>query len=245
MRTTSTLLLALCLLVGCTPKDAPKTGDSNPSGKPPIATAPAEKPKLADLSENLRHDAFEYYGLGNEKSLDVELKADGQAAKTGGVSTQLDAIADGKATFKVVRSGAIAETLGDNTVEVDATGVYLTGTSIGTIEPERFVALPADLSPGKTWNLKTKIIHNAGQEIEEDSVYKVEGLRDVKTKKGVQKALLVTSTGTANVTVAGKVQKNAYLTKSWYVKGVGPIRFEISLTPPGEPARSVVVEQSQ
>lgn len=241
------LILASLLLFGCSPKanepsTAPgKTGEV--SGKTPEATPPVATP--ADVPSSAKTDAFEYYGLGSTESMDVEMKAPDQPTRSGGVSVAFEKIEDGKAYFNVTRTGAIADVLGNNQGYADATGVYMTGTSIGKITPDKFLALPAGLTPGKTWTMKNKIEANSGQTIEEDSTYKVEGERDVKTKSGVQKALLVTSTGTATVTMGGTPRKDKYETKSWYVKGVGPVRFEIVLTEPGKAPRTIVVTQEK
>jgi hypothetical protein len=244
-------LAIFLVLSGCTPKDANQVGGTatTPGGataNTPGAPGTNDKPlDSTAVPAALKHDGYQYYGLDNAKTLDVTLKAPDLPAETGGVAIEWQKVEDGKAHFKIARTGAIAEDLGDNTGMVDSTGVYLTGTSIGTISPEKFLALPADLTPGKTWSLKNKVAHNNGSEIAEDSVYKVEGIRDVKTKTGNQKALLVTSNGTANVSSPGQSPVKAkYTTKSWYVKGVGPVRIEISLTLPNMPPRTVLVEQS-
>ena len=251
-------LVALFLVIGCAPKDSAvtdkgTTGSSPEPGKttgdtqvkdpePPKADAP--KLPLSSLPASVKTDAFEYYGLGNEKAMDAELKSPEMATKTGGVTISLNKVEGDKAYFTIARTGAIAGDLGDDMVMADSNGVYMNGTSIGTVTPSTFLALPADLTPGKTWKQKTKVVRNSGEEIAEDSVYKVVGMSDVKTKSGMQKALLVTSTGTAVVSLGGRKESPKYETKSWYVKGVGQVKVEISLTSPGKPTRTLTVEQS-
>ncbi|HJP84156.1 MAG TPA: hypothetical protein VJ835_11710, partial [Fimbriimonadaceae bacterium] len=73
---------------------------------------------------------------------------------------------------------------------------------------------------------------------------KVVGMKDLKTKSGTRSALLVTSDGTALVSAGSQKQNAKYQTKSWYVKGVGPVRIEISLTAPGKPTQTLIVEQT-
>ena len=229
----SILVLVVALLIGCSPKveAPPKSSGSGDAAaapdKPGVSSADSAEPtvSLAAVPQSARTDAFDYYGLGSTGAMDVEMKTPDQPARTGSVSFKFDKIDGDKAHFKVSRTGAVAEILGDNEGYADASGVYMTGTSIGTITPDKFLALPSNLTPGKTWNLKNKISANNGQTIAEDSVYKVQGERDVKTKAGVQKALLVTSTGSATQTSGGTTIKHKYETKSWYVKGEGPVRF--------------------
>lgn len=247
MKIQSILPILLIGIVGCKGNEAPATSSagSTGGGQPGAQTiAPPVAPKPAELPASIKHAGFEYYGLGNQKPMDVTLKAPDVPEKTGGVQVTLDKVEGNQAYFKVARTGAIAEDLGDDTVMVDATGVYMAGTSIGTISPEKFLAMPANPTPGKTWKLQTKVTRKDGQEIQENSTYKVEGIRDVKTKNGNQRALLVTSDGTANVSMGTQTQKAKYQTKSWYVKGVGPVRIEIALTATGQPTRTLVVEQS-
>ena len=235
----------LALVFGCSPKaDTPVKDGAKPVGGQ-VTTDVNDLDKPVEVPDAVKTDAFEYYGLANPQSMDVELKAPDQPVRTGGVSVKFEKAEGGKATFKVTRTGAVQEVLGDNDGYADATGVYMTGTSIGKITPDKFLALPADLTPGKTWTMKNKIEATSGQTIEEDSTYRVEGERDVKTKSGTQKALLVTSTGTATVTQGGTTRKDKYETKSWYVKGVGPVRFEIILTEPGKAPKTIVVTQDK
>jgi hypothetical protein len=240
-------LLAFTLAFGCGPKDSATPG--SPTGNPPATTT--NPPKSADLTAptptlpaELNYEAVQFYGLGNSKTMGLTLTAPGAPGKTGEVTSHLEKVENGKAFYKVIRTGAIAEDLGDDSVMVDETGIYMVGTSIGDITPEKFLALPRDISPGKSWNLKTKVVRKDGQEIQENSTYKVVGMKDLKTKSGNQSALLVTSDGTALVSAGSQKQNAKYQTKSWYVKGVGPVRIEISLTAPGKPTQTLIVEQT-
>lgn len=257
MKSLYLILLTLYVAIGCSPKAADPSTTSSTTGQPSTTTtadtkptttastdAPTQKVDPASVPASVKHAAFDYYGLSNGKLMDLVLRTQGQPARTGGVVAQLEKVEGDKAFYKVVRSGALAQDLGDDSVMVDPTGVYMVGTSIGTISPDKFLALPATLTPGKTWPLKSKVVRQDGQEIQEDSIYKVEGIRDLTTKNGVQKALLVTSNGTAIVSQNGKKETAKYQTKSWYVKGVGPVKIEISLTSPGKPAQTLTVEQS-
>lgn len=240
-------LLALALVIGCAPKDEAKTtgstGETTPQTTGSTGTPEVPKPALSELPAEVKHEGFEYYGLGNTKPIDMELTAPKIAVQTGGFSAELEKIEGSTAEFKVLRTGALAETLGNDTMMVDKTGIYLIGTSIGKISPEKSMAMPAAPTPGKTWSVKNKIIRNNGQEMVEESTYKIEGVRDLKTKKGTEKALLVTSTGTATVTNAGKTVKSSHTSKYWYVKGVGTVQVEMTLKTPGEPVSSITLRR--
>ncbi len=238
-------LCAILVLTGCEkgPVEADNATTGSGSATSASASTPQDKPKpsLQDLPASIKHDAFAYYGLGNTKTMDLRLTGD-NLDQSGGISVELEKVEDGRAHFKVLRTGAIGESLGTDYVMVDSAGIHATGNSMGKLTPENYLALPADLTPGKTWRVKNKIVRDSGQEVEEDSVYKVEGIRDFKTKSGVQKALLVTSSGNASVTTGGDTKKMKNTTKSWYVKGVGLAKSEISFIMPGQPSNTIVVE---
>ncbi len=240
-------ICAAILIVGCDSKPTSSESTATGSGQETSGTATTGSttktptPSLDQVPANLKHDAFEYYGLGNSKKMSVQLTGTG-ISQTGEVSVELDKVEGQTATFKVVRSGAVGDSLGSDFVTVDAKGVNAVGNSMGKLSPGSYVALPADLTPGKTWNVKNKIERENGQQVEEDSVYKIEGLQDFKTKSGSQKALVVTSSGTATVTNAGDVKKMKSTTKSWYIKGLGLAKTEITFTEPGQPTNTITVE---
>lgn len=238
-------LLVLAFAFGCGPKTASTTTTSGTGASGTTATAPeVQKPTLDEVPAEIKHEGFQYYGLGNLKPIDMELTAPNIPLQTGGISAELEKIEGATAQFKVSRTGALAETLGDETVMVDKTGIYLIGTSIGTITPAKSLAMPASLTPGKTWKVQNKIVQNSGQEMVEVSTYKIEGVRDLKTKTGTEKALLVTSTGTATVKNGGQTIKSTHTSKYWYVKGIGSVQVEMTLKTPGAPDRSVTLRRT-
>lgn len=241
-------LCAVFAIIGCDAKptetSSTATGGGEQTTGATSGTQPV-KPKLDELPSSVKHDAFEYYGLGNTKTMDVKLSGAQVAQQTGGISVELEKVEGEKAFFKVVRTGAVGDSLGTDLVMVDKDGVHATGNTMGKLTPASYLALPADLTPGKTWNVKNKIEQSTGQQVEENSIYKVEGIRDFKTKTGMQKALLVTSTGDASVTTGGSTQKMKSTTKSWYLKGVGQVKTEITFTIAGKPANTITVEVSE
>lgn len=251
-RTSLLLILTALLLVGC--DGSKKTqiydgqGNSVESG-PRVAqiSKPIEAPKAKpeDVPASVKTDAWEYFGCSSDQTIDVELRVKGRPTKTGGVSIKLDKVEGEKAIYTIERTGAIADDLGNETIEADATGIYTTANTTATVTPARNLTLPSGLSDGKTWPSASKVVRNDGQELEEKSTFKVVGVQDVTTKRGPQKALLVTSTGTATVSLGEKKQQAKYETKSWYVKGRGPVKLEITLALPGQPVNTVIVEETK
>lgn len=241
-------LCAAVAIIGCDAKPTDTTSTATGGAEQTTGATSgtqAVKPKVEDLPASVKHEAFEYYGLGNTKTMDVKLSGAQVAQQTGGVSVELEKVEGEKAFFKVVRTGAVGDSLGTDLVMVDKEGVHAIGNTMGKLTPASYLALPNDLTPGKTWKVKNKIEQATGQQVEEDSVYKVEGIRDFKTKTGMQKALLVTSTGDASVTAGGSTQKMKSSTKNWYLKGIGQVKTEITFTIAGKPANTITVEVSE
>lgn len=255
MKQALSILVVCFLIVGCKGNSQPAVYDSEgksvsqtPAGNTPGGSATpttAAGPKESEVPAAFKTAAYEYFGCGNETTMDVELRVKDMPTKTGGVTMKLTKLDAKEATYAIERTGAVADDLGNETVVVDATGVYTTENSAAKTTPAKNLVLPADLSPGKTWASATKVVRNDGQELEEKSTFKVVGEQSVTTKAGTQKALLVTSSGVAFVKIAGAKKQAKYETKSWYVKGRGPVKLEISLALQGQPANSVVVEQTK
>jgi hypothetical protein len=240
------LLAILAALGGCSGSTTTDSTTSKPSGEASTSTTgtTTDKPK-PELPEELKHEGYAYFGLGNDKTMDVELRVKGRPVKTGGVTAHLESVENGKATYKIERTGAIAEDLGSDTVVLDKDGIYMTGSSIGTIEPAQSLQVPAKLSPGTKWHTKSKVKKADGQEIEEDSDYRVTGFEKVKTQVGEYDALVIESTGTASVNAMGNKEKAKYETKYYYVKDRGLVKAVLTMTFTGKAPDSVIIEESK
>lgn len=232
------------VLGGCSSAPTPeppvvKSSGGSSGGKADVGTAlPKYPPK------ELQHEGYAYFGLGNDRTMDVELRVKGRPTKTGGVTAHLEKVEDGKVTYKIERTGAIAEDLGSDTVVLDKDGIYMTGSSVGTIEPEKSLQMPAKLTPGTKWHTKSKVTKGE-QVIEEDSDYRVSGFEKVKTAVGEYNALIIESTGTASVSALGKKNNAKYDTKYYYVKDRGLVKAVLTMTFAGQQPESVVIEESK
>lgn len=241
-------LCALLIVAGCEkgPVEAnnASTGSGGTTGTstPPPPEEP--KPSLEDLPASIKHDAFAYYGLDNLKTLDLKMNANG-VDYSGSATAELEKIEGDKAYFKVVRTGTAAEHLGTDSIMVDAQGIHATGNSLGKLTPASHLAMPADLKPGKTWNVKTKLVLDNGRELNESSVNKVEGIRDVKTKSGVEKALFIMTTGDTSLSEGGETKKMKLTLKRWFVKGTGLVKAEMTFTGPDLPSNTITIEVSK
>lgn len=189
---------------------------------------------LDQVPKELRHQGYEYYGLSNLNSVELEMKGQGQIL-SGTRSTRLVEVAGGKATFEVEHSGGLAG-LGVSTYSVENDGVYATKISIGSFKPPHRMEIPADLKPGATWGGPITISMNDGNKVKTNLMYRVAGPEKVKTRAGVFDAILVTASGNG---IAGS-QKTKETMKLWFAKGVGPVKILMKRTVGKETSQSTI-----
>lgn len=245
--------LALLAIAGCSssPSTTPQSSTtsaigSTTEGTPKTGTDGAtQAPTAADLPASLKTDAYSYFGLGYTQTMNVELRVKGQPTKTGGVTVKLMKVEGDTATYQMERTGGIAEDLGTDTILVDKTGVYVVGSTTGTITPPKNLQLPSVLTPNTKWPSKTKVSRSDGQELEENSTYVVQGTKSITTQVGKYDALVVTSTGTALVKTLNGQKKAKYETTSYYVKDRGMVKAVISMTLEGQQPNEVVIEETK
>jgi len=242
-------LFALIAIWGCsgsteTPPTT-TTGGTAPKTETTGTTASTPAPGAAEVPAEIKHDGFAYFGLDNTATMNVEMALKGQPVKTGGITAKLEKVENGVATYSIARTGGIAADLGTDTIVVDKTGVYITGTSVGTIKPEKSLQLPADLKTGSTWQSNSSVTKTDGTELSDNSTYTVKGIEKLTTKVGSYDALVVTSTGTGSVKVGGETHPATYNTVSYYVKNRGLVKQIINLAIGKQAPNSVTIEESK
>ncbi len=224
MKTKALLILLVCSLglIGCN-QDTKTPPEAN--NKPPQESE-APEPSLSEVPADLKHAAFEYYGLTNPKQVDMEIVVDGGARVLSGTQTvKLVSIEGGSAVFRIERTGQLA-TLGSMDVSVEKDGLYAKSASIGQIS--RSLELPADLAVGKEWTSELKL-ESSGGEMAQKSTMKAVRTETVKTKAGEFKdALRVEGTGTGTFNGQAMTMKMT----GWYVKGEGPVKLQTEMTKP-------------
>jgi hypothetical protein len=230
-------LLAAASIVGCN-RTAPEASQSAPA-EIPAATSPAETRtvSLEELPVQLRNPAFEYYGLGNEQPVEMEMRAGAQTF-TGTMRTRFLGMRDGEARFAIERTGGLAS-IGDMEVALTGDGIHVLSSTAGKLS-SRTVEMPADLTPGRTWEERSVVETPQGSKVEHVGQFKVVRTERVKTKAGEHDALLITSTGT--MTQDGR--ESVMETKGWYVQGRGPVKLEIVSRTDGQPPAVVTIEES-
>lgn len=227
MKTHLLALLALAV-VGCGPSSDTKApvASSSGGGKPPAAdsgsdAAPAS-PELAayldKLPAELKGDAFEYYGLGNGKTMRLEIVREGSGSQSASRTVQPGKIEGGKATFVLHQEGELT-TEGDITLSLEKDGIYAMSSSVNKLQPHS-LEMPNGLTVGGGWKDHTEMVQ-MGKKIVLDNNLKIVGKERVATPGGTfDEALHVTSTG-KGMYGADAVTLN---TQHWYVRGVGPVK---------------------
>lgn len=235
-------LLLLGALTGCGNQggdkktaEAPAKGDAVTGENPSAPTPPGgpggatETPSLpiSSVPASLRHAGFEYYGLANDKPIDMELVTSTMGSFTGSQTLRLKSVEGDKAVFQLERTGGLAQ-LGSMELSLEPTGVYVTSSTMGKLDAKH-MEVPAKLAPGIQWTADSKITRPDGGSVENKATFRVIGERSVKTKAGDRTALLIESTGPG--TQNG--QKVRMDTKMWLAKGIGLVRMEVKVTPEG------------
>ncbi len=252
------LTLLISFLGGCGKQaPAPVAGDTKLSAKAtpgPIDGAkmqatekavaePTKQGDLAAIPESLKHEGYEYFGLGNGKPIDVELRigsgSPAEQVSSGSVQTVFTGMKGGVAHFKTSRTGALEQFGGTEEVTCEPDGIYTISTSLGKIG-SKHLELPAKLTPGATWSVKTTMTTSDGRNITGDDVFTAKGIKQVKTKAGDFEALVVESKGTA--VIDGKKARTK--TVSWYVRGKGQVRLEDAVTADGK-TQTIILEESK
>jgi hypothetical protein len=239
------LITALACVYGCdkgpeaTTSDATKPGVSGgqTSGTP---ATPTKTYTLADVPADLKGEAFEYYGLGNDKPVDMEVVQTAQPdPETGAQITTLKEVKDGEAIFEIERTGGLGR-LGTQTVALRKDGIFIVGSSTAEIKstgPE----LPQDLTPGKSWDNDLSLQQADGTKMELKVKTTVKGVGKFKTKAGEREGLRVVSNGSGTmkgepVTIQGE---------SWYVKGLGGVKSSFTYTTKNGQKNEISIQETK
>lgn len=214
-------------------------GCNSPVSNTPVSSGGVPKASTAlVMPDDLKHDAYHYYGLDMTGTINMELRlADGKVL-TGTQSSKLESVGNGSATFFIDRTGGLEEKAGDETVRVDRDGVWVVKNSLGAFK-SKSVDLPASLTVGKTWTTEHTLTLPDGQAILEKSRWKVARPEKANTKVGEFDALLLTSSTDATV---GN-QKVQLESKYWMVKSRGAVKATIKPLGAEGAKGSVVIEE--
>jgi hypothetical protein len=223
-------LLALLVLplAGCDSKTS--TTSSGTDGSSTSATA-------SKLPDELKTDAYEYYGLVSDKPVRLEIvNGEGAVPQIGTRTFSLDKVENGKATF-IQRQGGALESEGDITLSLEKDGLYVMASSRSKLKPHS-LEMPAKLEPGGGWKDHTEMDQD-GQKIMLDNDLRIVRKERIATKGGTfDDALYITSTGKG--TIGG--QPVTLTTQHWYVRGVGPVKQIVEVTTKGKPTRTITIQ---
>ncbi len=230
------------LAIGCNNATTAKTEDPKETVPSVTSKGPEATPAVdpASVPAELKHEGYEYYGLGAEKPINMEIVSSaGNAIQTGEQSVKLKSVEGGKAIYEITRTGQLGQQLGNMEVRVEKDAIYVHSSPIATVG-EKDIELPASLAPGSTWKTRT-IVKQDGQTMDVTNDFKVEGVEKLKTKVGEYDALLVTSKGSG--TVQG--QKLRMETQSWHVKGRGNIKTIMKTFDATNRANTITIQETK
>lgn len=234
------IFLALAgALIGCNKPATDTTASGTGDGKA-VTSGNAGTVVNDGVPADLKKDAYDYYGLANDKPMDMEVVISGASSVLTGSQTNKKEKSDADGVvYNIERTGGLAQ-LGSAKVKLMNDGIYLDEV-MGTKSTEKEVELPNDLTPGNTWTSHMAFKSN-GSSMDVTSLCTVKGVVKFKTKVGDREGILVTSTG------SGKMngQDIKLESKNWYVKGLGGVKSELTtiVTKSGA-KRSVMIEEAK
>lgn len=221
-------------------KDAPKpetptTASATPSnGTEEKDAAGATEADSASVPAELKHAAFEYYGLDRKETLTVKSTGRPVGDGEGTQAVEFVEMKDGNAVYLITQTGILAD-LPSQEIVVRKDGVYTTKIA-GNALKEPSLELPADLSIGKSWTSKGEFTLSESVTVKQDVNYKVVKIEKVKVPLGEYEALVLNASG--SLTAQG--QTNKISLKMWLAKGVGLIKSETETTQGGKPVKVVM-----
>lgn len=223
------LTLALALIAGCGDKAATNSDASGAANSSPTS----EVQKAPEVPADLKTDAFEYYGLGRTEPMKLAIKQQGQADKVGTQSFKLLKVENGIAEYSLESSD---ELVGLDTANFKVEKGGIRAASNATITSDQSTwELPAGLTPGKTWEIKT----TKDSVMQMTGTNKVVGTQEVTTPVATYKdALLIQVNATGNQ--GGRSFKLS--SKLWLVKGRGTVKTEIESIE-GKTTNKIVMEE--
>jgi len=239
------LIAAGALLGGCSQGDSKASGTTGGSSaeKPqtpqvasqPDSNTPPARP-LSEIPASLKHDAFEYFGMGNDQPLTYQITATapGTEPVTGTQTIRFTGMQDGEARFSITRTDGMAS-LGDAEMAVTEKGIEMIRSSVGDMGGRK-LELPKGLEVGKTWKDKSSF-EAQGRTMSMDGTYKVAKVETVETPAGKFDALKIEAN--AKVTLDG--QKGTMKMDSWWVKGLGSVKITVQNTMAGGAKNSVTI----
>jgi len=227
--------------VGCQSKGA-ETPPSEPanSGSESTATTepPKEEPAKKEVPANYKHAGFEYYGLGNDKALSMELKRAG-GTMSGGQEFKLEDVKEDGAYYLQQWTGDLAPN-GNTRLRVDEKGIFGIEAQGNKIEPAQ-LEMPADPKPGFTWTSNSKI-QLAGGSID-STVSKIIGTKKIKVNGKEVEVLVVERTSKAKLpNPKNEIVDQTLKSTEYYEKGVGAVKVEMLVTGKGVPTNSFSME---
>lgn len=205
------LLALFAAVVGCKP--------SVPSGTGLVSTVPK------GLPDALQNDAFEYYGLGNDKPMHLEvIEGENGLPKTGTRTIKFQKIDGDRAIYLLTQDGELAGNQGDITLSLEKDGLYTMSSTASKMKPHS-LEMPARLEVGQGWKDHTEM---ADGKINLNFDVKVAGFERVSTPGGTfDEALHITSKG-AGTMGDGPIE---ITTDMWYVRGLGAVKQVLNITP--------------
>ena len=222
LRHICTAIALLAVVLGCGNEKKASAGSKDSNGKQQVE---AQDGVLAGL----KNDAYLYSGLGQTEKLTFHGKLNPNTADGYGVQSVVwKENKDGSSFFTITRDG-ILRGLGTETVRLDKDGVYITGTSTGTLDKDAKI-VPNPFKVGSEW-MTELVLRQPGTVITSSMSSKVVGMETVTVPAGEFECLVVES-DTALTTDRPGTGVGTLKSTTYYTAKYGIIKLVASGTNP-------------
>jgi hypothetical protein len=223
------------LIIGCNAQRAPVDNVAADT-----AGTVVEHPTIEAIPAELKHEGFEYSGLGRTEPLAMEYvdSNNPDTTYTGAQRIVLKEIRDGRPIFSIEHSGNLS-VLGVREVGLEQDGIYTVSSSFSKVG-ERDMELPAQLEPGTTWETRT-VVDQGEAQMDITTKRTVKGTESIKTKVGTRDALVVNGTATGSI----RGEKANLESTEYYVRGVGVVKSTLVLRYNDGRTQTVTIQETE
>ena len=223
MKTLSFLLVAAAFAVGCNQSPTAKVGGTG-GGTAKDGKASEGASAVPTVPSDYKHDAFQLNGFDRDKPLKYDfVQVVGESPKSGSQSCVLKSVDDKGARYTIKRGEAL-EAIGDEELLVNAGGVYLVSTSLGSPK-EPVLLMPAKVGVGTVWDYDYVLTMQSGDSLTFKGKAKVEKDEKIKVPAGEYDCILVSET--ASMDRGGN--KGTVSSKTWWSKGTGVVKMKMEV----------------
>ena len=217
---------SLVLLQGCQSASTPSVSEPGTGANASKdATKEELSGKLKIAKEKFQGNGLNYSGLLYELPLTYLVTQTGEKPEEGVSTTTFLSEEKDVWKFSRTRTGSLIRIMGDDKVEVNAKGIFVTEISMGKLE-QPMMELPNNLAVGTTWDVTSVVDGEGGTKVKQVSKYKVTKEESMTTKAGTFNCLVIEATSDGSTKDKKVTAKSTF----WYAEPFGAVKMVTELT---------------